>query len=110
MTSLIDPFRGGKLGINTIPTEGKAAERPVELRSNPLTETGSGETAQTSSVQITEIGKRMQALEEMVLQASDFDENKVNQIKTSIERGDYQIDANRLAEKIMQQEFGKKSE
>jgi negative regulator of flagellin synthesis FlgM len=68
--------------------------------------TQQGNTKTTSvSVSISPEAKLLERLENRLSRSSSFDKAKVAAIKTAIEEGRYQINVEKLAEKIIEHEF-----
>lgn len=75
----------------TTPVEGIArADKPVE----PVTQS-------RDSVSVSDSALLMQRLEEVVAKASPTDVERIQQIKTAIANGEYQVDSQRVADKIL---------
>ncbi len=62
-------------------------------------------TSVSVSVSISQEAKLLERLENRLSRSSSFDKAKVAAIKTAIEEGHYQINVEKLAEKIIEHEF-----
>jgi len=61
--------------------------------------------AATDSVNLTPQAQQLRGLHEKAEQSSGFDSKKVNELKKAISEGSYQVNAEKLAEKIAGFEF-----
>jgi len=61
--------------------------------------------AATDSVSLTPQAQQLRGLHEKAEQSSGFDSKKVNELKKAISEGNYQVNAEKLAEKIAGFEF-----
>lgn len=73
------------------------------------TATAGAQTDQSSSLndtQITESARQLAALEQTVRDLPAIDEARVEQVRSAIQKGDYQIDSSKIADKLLQLEQG----
>jgi len=61
--------------------------------------------AASDSVSLTPQAKQLKSLQEKAQQSSDFDSNKVAELKKAITEGKYQIDSEKLAKNLADFEF-----
>lgn len=62
----------------------------------------SSKTTSSSDTQITESARQLAALEQAMKDLPAIDEAKVEQLRSSIEGGSYQVDAEKVANKLLQ--------
>lgn len=68
-----------------------------------------GTVAMSDTVELTSSAKLLERLEKSLAGMPDLDQSRVEAVRTAIQQGDYQIDADRIAEAILRtdQELGK---
>ena len=62
-------------------------------------QTGSG--SQSDTVNLTDMASRLRSLEQKLANQSDVDEAHINQVRDAISRGEYKINPERIADKMM---------
>jgi len=84
-------------------------QQPSITKDNAVTATQSQTTAlakaATDSVNLTPQAQQLRGLHEKAEQSPGFDSKKVNELKKAISEGSYQVDVEKLAEKIADFEF-----
>lgn len=112
MANRINPVDQGMVGrINgkisdktgdTGATRGIAGEGPALNKDR-------GTVAMSDTVELTSSAKLLERLEKSLAGMPDLDPSRVEAVRTAIQQGDYQIDAERIAEAILRsdQELGK---
>jgi len=68
--------------------------------SNSTTQSGSS-TTQSDTVSITDMAARLSSLEKKLASQPDVDQAHVNRVRDAISRGEYRIDPDRVADKMM---------
>ena len=58
----------------------------------------------TASVQITDSARQLAGLEQAIREVPDVDARRVEALQQSIERGQYRVDAGRIADRLLQLE------
>ncbi|GAA6131676.1 flagellar biosynthesis anti-sigma factor FlgM [Halopseudomonas sabulinigri] len=58
-------------------------------------------TSERSSVSLSQQAQQLQAIEERLRELPEVDSERVNQIKQAIADGSYQVDSNRIADKLL---------
>jgi len=86
-------------GINS----GRSQHSSDRQVSSVKSEGGSSTSSATSgdSVQITDMAGRLRSLEQKLASQSEVDQSHVNEIRDAISRGEYKVDADRVADKMM---------
>ncbi len=94
-------------GINAGRTQ-QANEKQVQnLRretasgSNSRAQTGGGANAGQDKVSLTDMASRMKSLEQKLAQLPEVDQSRVDRVRDSLSRGEYRVDADRVADKMM---------
>ncbi len=108
MSNRIDPMNQGTLGkiagkTSDAASTTKITTDPAEARKNVAGQLSSGET-----VNLTSSAKLLERLEKIVASHSGIDVSRVEAVKTAIANGDYEIDAEKIADALLRtdQEFG----
>lgn len=78
--------------------------RAVKRAGNADGAASSGKTSSTSDTQITESARSLVALEQTIRDLPAIDEARVQQISARLANGSYQIDAGRIADKLLSSE------
>ena len=86
-------------GNETSKTAGSAAAKTSAPVANTYTD-----KAEPSSVELSNTGKLMQALEEKIRQDSGVDQEKVDKFKSLVDSDQYQVDSSALAKDIFESE------
>ena len=60
-----------------------------------------GSVSSTDTVHLTDMASRLQSLEQKLANQPEVDQTHVNQIRDAISRGEYRIDPDRVADKMM---------
>ncbi len=79
---------------------GVSADPRTEARSesqNPV----SGDAARDDRISITSTASALQQVEEQLVKLPDVDTQRVETIKKAVENGSFEIDSNRVAEKLI---------
>ncbi|MFT7218555.1 MAG: negative regulator of flagellin synthesis FlgM [Candidatus Azotimanducaceae bacterium] len=87
--------KGISVDSNNRPQANASKEAPVTVKPG---------TQSTDKVTMTEQAAKLQKLDEMVRASPDVDQAKVDRIKQQIAEGKFQIDAESIANSIIQQE------
>jgi negative regulator of flagellin synthesis FlgM len=73
----------------------------VERDGTKTNRQGGSSTGQTDTVSITDMASRLHSLEKKLASAPDVDQDHVNRVRDAISRGEYRIDPDRVADKMM---------
>lgn len=86
----------GNVGAGHAPQGGQATaeNKTAESQGNPA--------SSRDTVSLTPQAQQLRDLESRIADLPEVDSNRVNAIKDAIANGSYEIDANRIAEKMMQ--------
>ncbi|MDD3764924.1 MAG: flagellar biosynthesis anti-sigma factor FlgM [Nevskiales bacterium] len=96
---------------NKIDTYGPQATLPTRqvtpAKADPATAGGAVTSASggTDSLKLTDDALRMQQVEQAVADAPEINEQRVSEIRQSIEDGSYQVDAQTVAAKLARMEW-----
>ena len=60
-----------------------------------------GARSQADTVNLTDMAGRLRSLEQKLASQSDIDQAHINQVRDAISRGEYKIDPERVADKMM---------
>ncbi len=92
-------------GTDSGPVEGSGTRAVERVRhSSPAASGDSPAQPRTDSVHITESARRLASLEQAIREVPDVDTQRVETLQQSIERGQYRVDAGRIAERLLQLE------
>lgn len=61
----------------------------------------SGSSVQGDTVHLTDMASRLKSLEQKLASQSEVDQSHVNRVRDAISRGEYRIDPDRVADKMM---------
>jgi|GEM_PF-2533036 len=64
-------------------------------------EPAGGGRPETDQVSLSESGRQMQSLEQRVAESTGVDQERVAALRDAIERGDYDVDASRIADALI---------
>ena len=105
-----DKISGYKATQPLAPIKGSKGNTPVADQSGSDASATSASTASPSSdhVTLTDSARSLQKIEEAIAKAPVVDTAKVAAIKQAVSSGTYQIDAGRVADKLLQYERGLK--
>ncbi|MAT64210.1 MAG: flagellar biosynthesis anti-sigma factor FlgM [Gammaproteobacteria bacterium] len=81
-------------GTGTQAGQGTAENKAAESQGNPA--------SSRDTVSLTPQAQQLRDLESRIADLPEVDSNRVNTIRDAIANGSYEIDANRIAEKLMQ--------
>jgi negative regulator of flagellin synthesis FlgM len=92
-------------GTDSSPVE-SGGTRPVERirRSTPVDSGTAPAGSGTDSVHITDSARQLAGLEQAIREIPDVDTQRVATLQQSIEHGQYQVDAGRIADRLLQLE------
>jgi len=62
---------------------------------------GSRSTGTSDTVSLTDMASRLQSLEQKLATQPDVDQAHVNRVRDAISRGEYRVDPDRVADKMM---------
>ena len=88
-------------------------QRPVQVANHGTTERTAAKSSAVpenrtaeaaSSVKLTDSAMQLAALEKALAQVPDVDMDRVQRLRSEIESGDYKVDAQKIATKLMQLE------
>lgn len=79
---------------------------PVKRASTGATGSQTSQSSSLSDTQITDSARQLAALEQTVRDLPAIDEARVEQVRSSIQDGSYQVDAGKIADKLLQLEQG----
>ncbi|HDY99717.1 MAG TPA: flagellar biosynthesis anti-sigma factor FlgM [Pseudomonas sabulinigri] len=84
-------------------TNSAAGKREATLDNAAKTTATAGQEASSerSSVSLSQQAQQLQAIEERLRDLPEVDSERVNQIKQAIADGSYQVDSNRIADKLL---------
>lgn len=60
-----------------------------------------GTSAQADTVHLTDMASRLKSLEQKLANQPDIDQSHVDRVRDALSRGQYQIDPDRVADKMM---------
>ena len=105
-----DKISGYKATHPLAPIKGAKGATPVADQSGSDASATTASTASQSSdhVTLTDSARSLQKIEEAIAKAPVVDSAKVAAIKQAVSSGTYQIDAGRVADKLLQYERGLK--
>ena len=102
MVSHINGSSGGTVhGAGQRDPVHKTSQEPA-----PSSAPGGQQTPAADSVVLTDTASRLQSLESVVKQTPEVDQHKVASLRQAIADGNYQVDANRVAQKFTRFETG----
>ena len=84
-------------------TSSTSGKRDAALDNTEKAATGNNQEAasERSSVSLSQQAQQLQAIEERLRELPEVDSERVNQIKQAIADGSYQVDSNRIADKLL---------
>jgi len=91
-------------GLDIRPPTGPSPVASARVRtvdSNPQEQSKGG----PQEFQVSHSARQMADLEARVMRSSGIDEAKVEAVRLALERGDYQIDAGKIADQLMRLDF-----
>jgi len=62
---------------------------------------GNGSTSHSDTVSITDMASRLQSLEQKLATQPDVDQAHINRVRDAISRGEYRVDPDRVADKML---------
>lgn len=95
----INNINGFSNGVTSKTTNSKAAKQESSASSTSSSSVGAQDT-----VKLTAQAQSLSKLEQKITDAPDTDKNKIASIKAAIENGEYKINPDRLAGKLLSQE------
>ena len=95
MTNKVGGFDNRSVQVGT--------DRTIKRTSNATSSApaGASATAGGSSVQITDSARQLAALEAAIKELPAVDEAKVTELRNAIESGTYEVDGERIADKLL---------
>ena len=91
-------------GINSSRSQ-HTSDRNVTSKKNESTDSGSRTSSAESSgrdkVSLTDTAARLKALEEQLTSQPEIDRDRVSDVQNAISKGKYKVDAQRVADKMM---------
>jgi len=89
-------------GINSGRSQ-QSGDRQVDTvrRGDNASTSGSGSASHGDTVSITDMASRLQSLEQKLATQPDVDQAHINRVRDAISRGEYQVDPDRVADKMM---------
>ena len=92
-------------GTDSSPVD-SGGTRAVERvrRTTPAASGGSPAQSGTDSVHITDSARQLASLEQAIREVPEVDAQRVAAVQQSIERGQYRVDAGRIADRLLQLE------
>lgn len=91
------------LGDHRVQNRASDTTQPAETAKTSVQQENA--KSQSVSVSISSEAKMLERMESRLSRAANFDKNKVSAIKSAIEEGRYQIDLERLANKLIDSEY-----
>ena len=90
-------------GINSARTQQSGNRAAERIGSNQTNQNGDKADATTGSdkVSLTSTAARLKDLERQLADQSPVDSNRVNAMKTALSSGEFKVDAERVADKMM---------
>ncbi len=89
-------------GINSGRSQHSSDRQVSSVKSESGSSTSSSRSStEGDSVQITDMAGRLRSLEQKLATQSDVDQSHVNEIRDAISRGEYKVDPDRVADKMM---------
>ena len=93
----MDPSSIGKAGNKLNETSASKVSKDSAAPSNPA----AGATSNRDTVELTSHAKLLERLDKTLASLPDVNEVRVAEIKTAIENGDYEIDADAIADAML---------
>ena len=98
MSNKIDSMTNQYLQITGRP----AAQTPsTDANSTRAAKPESGQAARGDTVELTDSARQLQALESKLAGVSEVDQSRVDQVRSRIEAGEYQVSSERVADKMI---------
>lgn len=90
-------------GINSGRNQPANDRQVTSARPESQNQTGvvSGSNSQTDTVSLTDMASRLKSLEQKLASQSDVDQSHVNRVRDALSRGEYQINPDRVADKMI---------
>ncbi len=100
MANSIDSIASSQISAEQTKASGAAAktDKDVDSANNQAT---SARPDSSDQVVLTDSAKQLQAIEQQLKSVSAVDSNRVESIKQKIASGEFQVDAEKVAEKLM---------
>ncbi len=103
-----DKIHGYSAAEPVAPIKGSSSNAVVTDKQGEAAETSAPEAKSADQLTLTSSARSLQRIEEALAQTPVVNSSKVAAIKQSISSGNYQIDANSVANKMLQFESGLK--
>jgi|GEM_PF-424787 len=103
MANKIDGLSQNAGALPSLATERMQNTQPVASIKS-ATSTDRSHAEQGSTVNLTDVGRRMQHLEQLAQRSLGVDTSRVQQIRAQLADGSYQIDASRIADGMLRME------
>lgn len=101
MSNRINPMDQGLLGKIGSKVGETGSARKATTDSAVKDKEGSRETRSTDTVELTSGGKLLARLEKTLASLPEIDSGRVEAVKAQIEKGEFQIDADKIAEALL---------
>ncbi len=89
-------------GINSGRSQQSGDRQVGSVRRDSSSSTqGSHSTGTSDTVSLTDMASRLQSLEQKLATQPDVDQAHVNRVRDAISRGEYRVDPDRVADKMM---------
>jgi len=89
-------------GINSGRSQQSSDRQVGTVQRDGGTKTQGGSSTSTSdTVSLTDMASRLQSLEQKLASQPDVDQAHVNRVRDAISRGEYRVDPDRVADKMM---------
>ena len=89
-------------GINSGRSQ-QSSDRQVGTvrRDGSTSSSGSSSASQSDTVSLTDMASRLHSLEKKLASQPDVDQAHINRVRDAISRGEYRVDPDRVADKMM---------
>ena len=89
-------------GINSGRSQ-QSSDRQVDTvrRDDSASASRNGSTSHSDTVSITDMASRLQSLEQKLATQPDVDQAHINRVRDAISRGEYRVDPDRVADKML---------
>lgn len=95
MTNDINRLNGAKSFQQSVNTEHSKSDKAVESA-------GNSSSSGADSVKISQQARQINDLQQAIAQAPDIDTKKVEEIRQSLENGQYEMNSSKIAQKILE--------
>lgn len=91
--------------INNLPTTTTQKNTTENQQAEESIRQDAARTEQSDSVEVSSQSQKISDLIDKINELPEIDQQRVDAVKSSIEDGNYQVDANKIAQKILDEQF-----